>query len=116
LAQARDLQNSGTYPDPGHPRSGRKLPEELAWCPQCGVQLVAIVEAFGNVANSLPEIPPSKNDEGSPPKQATRIEPYDRLIFLRRLNDFTTKHCAIQYSLRIFAARVGAGTWFHDFT
>jgi hypothetical protein len=39
--------------------------------------LVAIVEAFGTVANSHLKFLDSKNEEGSPPKQATRIEPYE---------------------------------------
>ncbi len=45
--------------------------------PRCGEQLVAIVEAFGNVAHSHLKFLDSKNEEGSPPKQASRIEPYE---------------------------------------
>ncbi|MDD2710839.1 MAG: hypothetical protein PHV34_22895 [Verrucomicrobiae bacterium] len=45
--------------------------------PKHGEQLVAIVEAFGNVAYSHLKFLDSKNDKGSPPKQATRIEPYE---------------------------------------
>src|ERR1043165_9886044 len=51
--------------------------KNLRGVPRCGVQLVAIVEAFGNVANSHLKFLVSKNEEGSPPKQATRIEPYE---------------------------------------
>ncbi len=51
--------------------------KNLRGVPRCGVQLVAIVEAFGNVANSHLKFLDSKNEEGSPPKQATRIEPYE---------------------------------------
>ena len=51
--------------------------KNLRGVPRCGVQLVAIVEAFGNVANSHLKFLNSKNEEGSPPKQATRIEPYE---------------------------------------
>jgi hypothetical protein len=50
--------------------------KNLRGVPRCGIQLVAIVEAFGNVANSHLKFLDSKNEEGSPPKQATRIEPY----------------------------------------
>jgi hypothetical protein len=41
--------------------------------------LVSIVEAFGNVAHSHLRFLNSKNQEGNPPKQATRIEPYEPL-------------------------------------
>jgi len=51
----------------------------LRGIPQHGEKLVAIVEAFGNVAHSLIRHRDSKNEEGSPPHQATRIEPYDPL-------------------------------------
>jgi hypothetical protein len=51
--------------------------KNLRSVPRCGVQLVAIVEAFGNVANSHLKFLNSKNEEGSPPKQAARIEPYE---------------------------------------
>ena len=51
--------------------------KNLRGVPKCGVKLVAIVEAFGNVANSHLKFLLSKNEEGSPPKQATRIEPYE---------------------------------------
>jgi hypothetical protein len=51
--------------------------KNLRGVPRCGVRLVAIVEAFGNVANSHLKFLDSKNEEGSPPKQATRIEPYE---------------------------------------
>ncbi|WP_337287276.1 protein kinase [Candidatus Methylomirabilis sp.] len=45
--------------------------------PQSGEQLVAIVEAFGNVSNSHMKYLDSKNESETPPKQATRIEPYE---------------------------------------
>jgi len=51
--------------------------KNLRSIPRCGEQLVAIVEAFGNVAHSHLKFFDSKNEEGSPPKQATRIEPYE---------------------------------------
>jgi hypothetical protein len=50
--------------------------KNLRGVPKYGEQLVAIVEAFGNVANSHLKFLDSKNEEDSPPKQATRIEPY----------------------------------------
>lgn len=50
-------------------RSLRSLPE--------GAKLVEIVEAFGNVATSYLRHRDAKNEGGSPPHQATRIEPYD---------------------------------------
>ncbi|MFI5397516.1 MAG: hypothetical protein ACHQ9S_18415, partial [Candidatus Binatia bacterium] len=51
--------------------------KNLRSVPRCGEHLVAIVEAFGNVANSHLKFLDSKNEEGTPPKQATRIEPYE---------------------------------------
>ena len=51
--------------------------KNLRGVPSFGEQLVAIVEAFGNVANSHLKFLDSKNEEGTPPKQATRIEPYE---------------------------------------
>lgn len=51
--------------------------KNLRGVPRCGPQLVAIVEAFGNVANSHLKFLDSKNEDGSPPKQASRIEPYE---------------------------------------
>lgn len=44
---------------------------------ELGEQLVAIVTAFGNVANSFIKYKDSRNETGSPPHQATRIEPYE---------------------------------------
>jgi hypothetical protein len=46
---------------------------------KCGEQLVSIVEAFGNVAYSHLRFLDSKNEDGAPPKQASRIEPYEPL-------------------------------------
>jgi energy-coupling factor transporter ATP-binding protein EcfA2 len=51
--------------------------KNLRGIPQCGEQLVSIVEAFGNIAQSHLKFLDSKNEKGSPPKQATRIEPYE---------------------------------------
>jgi serine/threonine protein kinase len=51
--------------------------KNLRGVPGCGGQLVAIVEAFGNVAHSHLKFMDSKNESGSPPKQASRIEPYE---------------------------------------
>jgi hypothetical protein len=56
--------------------AGRFL-KNLRGIPKCGDQLVSIVEAFGSVSNSHLKYLDSKNEEGSPPKQATRIEPYE---------------------------------------
>jgi len=53
--------------------------KNLRGIPRCGEELVAIVEAFGNVAHSHLRFLNSKNQEGNPPKQATRIEPYEPL-------------------------------------
>ncbi|MCX6872624.1 MAG: protein kinase [Verrucomicrobia bacterium] len=50
--------------------------KNLRGVPRCGEQLVNIVEAFGNVANSHLKYIDSKNEGGTSPKQATRIEPY----------------------------------------
>lgn len=52
----------------------------LRGVPQHGEKLVAIVEAFGNVAHSLIRHRISKNEKGTPPHQATRIEPYEPFI------------------------------------
>lgn len=51
----------------------------LRGVPRHGAGLVAIVEAFGNVAHSFIKFKDSKNEEGSPPHQASRIEPYEPL-------------------------------------
>ncbi len=56
--------------------AGRFL-KNLRGIPKCGEQLVSIVEAFGSVSNSQLKYLDSKNEEGLPPKQATRIEPYE---------------------------------------
>jgi hypothetical protein len=42
-----------------------------------GDRLVDVVEAFGNVAASYVRHRDSKNEDGSPPHQASRIEPYE---------------------------------------
>lgn len=51
--------------------------KNLRGIPRCGEELVAIVEAFGNVAHSHLRFLNSKNQVGNPPKQASRIEPYE---------------------------------------
>ena len=51
--------------------------KNLRSLPSYGEKLVAIVESFGNVSISHMKYLDSKNEEGSPPKQATRIEPYE---------------------------------------
>jgi energy-coupling factor transporter ATP-binding protein EcfA2 len=51
--------------------------KNLRGIPKSGDQLVDIVEAFGNVANSHLRCADSKNNDRNPPKQATRIEPYE---------------------------------------
>jgi hypothetical protein len=53
--------------------------KNLRGIPRYGEQLVAIVEAFGNVAHSYIKFRTSKNEKGRPPHQATRIEPYEPL-------------------------------------
>jgi len=58
--------------------------KNLRGIPHCGEELVAIVEAFGNVAHSHLRFLNSKNQEGNPPKQATRIEPYEPLVLSHR--------------------------------
>ena len=44
-----------------------------------GARLVNIVDAFGNVAASYLRHRTSKNEQGNPPWQASRIEPYEEL-------------------------------------
>jgi serine/threonine protein kinase len=51
--------------------------KNLRSVPKCGERLVNIVEAFGNVASSQLKFLESKNESGDPPKQASRIEPYE---------------------------------------
>jgi hypothetical protein len=58
--------------------------KNLRGIPGCGDELVAIVEAFGNVAHSHLRYLNSKNEEGNPPKQATRIEPYEPFALSER--------------------------------
>jgi tRNA A-37 threonylcarbamoyl transferase component Bud32/energy-coupling factor transporter ATP-binding protein EcfA2 len=53
--------------------------KNLRGVPKYGEKLVAIVEAFGNVANSHLRFLNSKNQDQSPPKQASRIEPFESL-------------------------------------
>lgn len=51
--------------------------KNLRGIPGHGEKLVSIVEAFGNVSVSHLKYLESKNEENSPPKQATRVEPYE---------------------------------------
>jgi len=49
-----------------------------------GQQLVQIVTAFGNVAHSYMKFRDSRNESGSPPHLASRIEPYEELALSRK--------------------------------
>lgn len=62
--------------------------KNLRGIPQCGEQLVAIVEAFGSVSNSHIRYLDSKNESGTPPKQATRIEPYEPFSLSERAQEY----------------------------
>lgn len=62
--------------------------KNLRSIPKCGEQLVSIVEAFGSVAHSHLKYADSKNEVGSPPKQASRIEPYEPFV----LSDLARAH------------------------
>ena len=53
--------------------------KNLRGIPRHGTQLVDVVTAFGNVAHSYLKFRDSKNEQGLPPHQATRIEPYEPL-------------------------------------
>jgi serine/threonine protein kinase len=53
--------------------------KNLSGIPKVGEKLVAVVQAFGNIAHSHLRFIDSKNEESLPPKQATRIEPYEAL-------------------------------------
>jgi hypothetical protein len=56
--------------------AGRFL-KNLRGIPRRGEQLVSIVEAFGQVSHSHMKYLDSTNEKGTPPKQASRIEPYE---------------------------------------
>ncbi len=56
--------------------AGRFL-KNLRSIPRYGEQLISIVESFGNISNSHLKYLNSKNENGAPPKQASRIEPYE---------------------------------------
>ena len=58
--------------------AGRFL-KNLQGIPKYGAQLVSIVESFGNIANSHLKYLTSGNEGDNPPKQASRIEPYEPL-------------------------------------
>lgn len=58
--------------------AGRFL-KNLRGIPKYGEQLVSIVESFGNIANSHLKYLTSGNEGDNPPKQASRIEPYELL-------------------------------------
>jgi hypothetical protein len=53
--------------------------KNLRSIPTHGDKVVEIVTAFGNVARSYLLYRDSKNEDGRPPHQATRIEPYENL-------------------------------------
>ncbi|HMG75294.1 MAG TPA: protein kinase [Pyrinomonadaceae bacterium] len=75
---SRDIQNRAIREAAGN------FLKNLRGIPHCGEELVAIVEAFGNVANSHLRFLNSRNQAGNPPKQATRIEPYEPLILSQK--------------------------------
>lgn len=56
-----------------------KFLKNLGGSSEDGDRLVAIVQAFGKVANSYLKFRQSGNESGSPPWQASRVEPYERL-------------------------------------
>ncbi len=56
-----------------------KFLKNLSGSCEYGEKLVAIVTAFGKVANSYLKYRDSQNEEGSPPHQASRIEPFEQL-------------------------------------
>ena len=47
--------------------------------PELGSRLADVITAFGNVARSYLMYRTSKNQQGNPPQQASRIEPYESL-------------------------------------
>jgi serine/threonine protein kinase len=53
--------------------------KNLRSIPKHGERLVDVVSAFGNVAHSYLKYRNSTNEEGRPPHQASRIEPYEPL-------------------------------------
>ena len=53
--------------------------ESVRVVPKWGSRLAEIVTAFGNVAHSYIKYETSSNNTGSPPHQASRIEPYEAL-------------------------------------
>jgi hypothetical protein len=56
-----------------------KFLKNLSGSCEDGDKLVAIVQAFGKVANSYLKFRDSKNEKGKTPWQASRVEPYERL-------------------------------------
>lgn len=87
VAGGRDtLAQTRTLPKVSHDNQNRAIRDaaggflkNLRGVPRYGEKLVSIVEAFGNVAHSHLRFLDSKNQDQSPPKQATRIEPYEPL-------------------------------------
>jgi serine/threonine protein kinase len=53
--------------------------KNLRSIPKHGERLVEVVSAFGNVAHSYLKYRNSTNEQGQPPHQASRIEPYEPL-------------------------------------
>lgn len=60
-------------------RAAGSFVESVRTLPRCGPQLAQVVSAFGNVAHSYLRYETSANEKGSPPHQASRIEPYEPL-------------------------------------
>lgn len=56
-----------------------KFLKNLSGSCEDGDRLVAIVQAFGKVANSYLKHRQSRNESANPPWQASRVEPYERL-------------------------------------
>jgi hypothetical protein len=89
--------------------------KNLNTIPSFGKNMVSIVEAFGNVAYSHLKYVNSKNKSGSPPKQATRIEPYEPLNLSLERKRFTMSCFGIQSLLKIIVAKAAEVTWSHVF-
>ena len=77
--------------------------ESVRMLPKHGIQLAAIVTAFGNVARSLLLYETSKNEKGNPPRQASRIEPYEALNLSQEANDLLKE--LLRYSIFLYDPR-----------
>ena len=60
-------------------RAAGEFMESVRNIPRNGKDLAEIISAFGNVAKSYMQYCDSRNETGSPPRQASRIEPYEPL-------------------------------------